>query len=169
MEKGLFIITGPIGSGKTSHCAALASRFRSEGRPLAGLLSPAVFEQGEKIGIDLLNLATSERRRLAIRRTTENTGVLTGKWLFEPAVLEWGNQILREIKVCELLILDELGPLEFNQGLGLLEGMKLIDECKFQQAYVVIRPELLEAALERWPIMEVIDVSAEALPPRDKV
>lgn len=158
MGKKLFIITGPKGSGKSSYCAALASRLRSKRRSLAGLLSPAGFERGEKIGIDLLDLVSNERRPLAIRGTTENEGIFMGEWLFNKTTLDWGNQILHKISESELLILDELGPLEFNQGLGLLEGMKLIDECRFQQAYVVIRPELLEAALGRWSVTEVIDI-----------
>ena len=169
MERTLILITGPIGAGKSNYCAALASRLRSEGRTLAGLLSPAVFAQGEKIAIDLLDLATDERRRLAELGTSAKTDVLIGKWHFDPAVLEWGNQILRHIKACELLFLDELGPLEFDQGSGLLEGMKLIDEGRFQQAYVVIRPHLLDAAHKRWPVTQVIDVSCEASPPRGKV
>jgi nucleoside-triphosphatase len=169
MRKELSIITGPKGAGKSSYCAVLASRLQSKGRSPAGLLSPAVFEQGEKIRIDLLDLVSRERRPLAIHRTTESEGVPTGEWLFNAATLDWGNQILREISECEFLILDELGPLEFNQGLGLMEGMKLIDECRFQRAYVVIRPELLETALERWPLAEVIDVSAEPSPIRKNV
>jgi hypothetical protein len=55
--------------------------------------------------------------------------------------------------------MDELGPLEFEKGIGLIAGLELIDGKMFHQAIVVIRPKLLQPAQYRWPEAEVVDVS----------
>ncbi|MGB4675600.1 MAG: nucleoside-triphosphatase, partial [Aggregatilineales bacterium] len=62
------LVTGDSGAGKTTWCRSLVEAARQRGLRVAGLLSPPVFEQGVKTGIDLLDLTTGERRRLAARR-----------------------------------------------------------------------------------------------------
>lgn len=62
----LFLLTAPSGAGKTTFCAALADRAHLAGWDVAGVLSPPVFEEGEKVGILVRNLRTGETRPLAI-------------------------------------------------------------------------------------------------------
>jgi nucleoside-triphosphatase len=155
----LTLLTGPRGSGKTSWCVRYAAHARKKDLDPGGLLSPALFHDGKKIGIDLLNIATGEQRPLARRCAHPLEGIRLGDWCFNPATLEWGNQILRTLKNRDLILLDELGPLEFEKGTGLIAGLQLIDEMKFYQAIVVIRPELLQPAQNRWSDAEVVDVS----------
>jgi len=50
-----------------------------------------------------------------------------------------------------LLIVDELGPLEFIHAKGWLSGLVALDSFRYRLALVVIRPELMEAAQTRWP------------------
>ena len=75
--------------------------------------------------------------------------------------LEWGNTILESIKSCDLFILDEIGPLEFEHGIGLIAGLDIIDSHKKIPAVVVVRPSLLALADKRWPWAQVLDVSAK--------
>jgi hypothetical protein len=49
------------------------------------------------------------------------------------------------------LVIDELGPLEFNQGKGLVSALTLIDAQRYNLSFVVIRPSLLQLAKTRWP------------------
>ena len=158
--RDLIILTGPRGSGKTSLCARWISSAKANGLDPAGLLSPAVFHQGEKIGIDLLNVATGEQRPLARQCLQTSQGIRLGVWCFKVTTLDWGNQILRTVKDQGLIFLDEMGPLEFEKGTGLVAGFELIDKKVFDQAVVVIRPELLRQAQDRWPEARVLDVSA---------
>ena len=65
----------------------------------------------------------------------------------------------KEIEVGDVIIIDELGPLEFEKGLGLIEGLRLIDEKRFQAVFVVVRPNLLETARTRWPEAKIVDVT----------
>jgi nucleoside-triphosphatase THEP1 len=155
----LLLLTGPRGSGKSTWCSRLISQAREEDLNPGGLLSPAIFHDGKKIGIDLLDITSGNQRSLARRGVKGSQGIRLGDWCFDAATLAWGNQILHTLKGHELILLDELGPLEFEKGLGLVAGLKLIDEKKFQLAVVVIRQELLQTARIRWPNAEVVDVS----------
>ena len=97
-EHVLTLLTAPSGSGKTTSCAEIASLVKGVGLSVGGILCPAVFEGGKKIGIDLLNVASGERRRLGLR--TYNKGETTiGCWQMDESVLAWGNEILASSKM----------------------------------------------------------------------
>lgn len=156
----LTLLTGPRGSGKTTWCVRYVSHAREKGLHPAGLLSPAIFHDGKKIGIDLLDISTGEQRPLARRCPQSSQDIQLGHWCFTASTLDWGNQILNTLHDQDLILLDELGPLEFEKGVGLLAGLQLIDEKRFHQAIVVIRPDLLQPACSRWPEAGVVDVSS---------
>ena len=158
----LFLVTGKRGAGKTTWCLELRRQARAAGVQPLGLISPAVFEQGMKTGIDLIDLASGERRRLAVNRhlalyrLPKQPGLAKRDWLFDPEALAWGNQILEGLQHGELLILDELGPLELLEDEGLTAGMALIDEKRFGLTCVVVRPTLVPTALQLWPWGQVL-------------
>ena len=85
---------------------------------VAGLISPGVFRGGEKITIDALGLKSGNKKRLAELNRAQNTGLDTQRWSFFPKAIACGNQILQETLPCDLLIVDELGPLEFRRAEG---------------------------------------------------
>lgn len=145
------IVTGNIGQGKTTWCQGLIGAARASGLKMGGLLSPPVFEDGVKIGIDLVNLYSNETRRLAVRRTPTNEGVLTHNWAFDPEVLAWGDTILASVPAVDVLVIDELGPLEFERGEGWQHGLSAFDKGDYRIGIVVVRPWLLDTALARWP------------------
>ncbi len=156
-EHELILVTGESGSGKTSWCLELIRQAYANGVEPVGLVSPAVFEQGIKIGIDLIHITTGERRRLAVKRDHASSrslvqpGLVKLHWLFDPTVLAWGNQILKRLQPGELLVLDEMGPLELLENNGLTAGIEQINRRGFKLNCVVVRPALLQNALERWP------------------
>jgi nucleoside-triphosphatase THEP1 len=168
-EHNLILITGSSGSGKTTWCEALVDQAHQMGISAVGLLSPPVYAGDRKIGIDLLDLETQERRRLAWLRTSQEptpAGPATIDWQFDPQVLAWGDNRLRQTDANQkalqnLLILDELGPLEFVRGQGWQSGLRMIDGRGFWLACVVVRPALLPVALARWPWGKTRRVSAE--------
>jgi hypothetical protein len=57
------------------------------GKRRGGLCSPAVFEMGQKIGIDLLDLRTFTRKRLATLKPETSSRLATEHWLFDEAVM----------------------------------------------------------------------------------
>lgn len=168
-EHNLFLITGPSGSGKTTWCEDLVDQARQMGISPVGLISPPMYAGDRKIGIDLLDLQTQERRRLAWLRTSQEStqaGPATIDWQFDPQVLAWGDNRLSQTSAIQkdlhnLLILDELGPLEFVRGQGWQSGLRLVDRRGYRLACVVVRPALLSIALERWPWGKMLRVSTE--------
>ena len=146
----LILISGESGSGKTTWCKEQIAIVQQKGLKVAGVLSPAIFESGEKVGIALINLATGEKRQLAKLRPQLQPEAIIKKWIMDPEVIVWANGCLEKVKTCDLLIIDELGPLEFKTKEGFQKAFSLIEEENYRLAVVVIRPALLLMASERW-------------------
>lgn len=152
----LHLVSGERGSGKTQVCAGLAQLLSLYGHDLAGLISPGVFVDGCKTSIEAYDLRSRQRRRLAERleRASDAAGT-TGNWAFAEDALAWGDAILARATPCDVLIVDELGPLEFEQGRGWLAGLSALDGRAYRLAVATIRPGLLETARRRWPGAQV--------------
>jgi nucleoside-triphosphatase THEP1 len=147
----LIILSGPQGAGKSTWCLQLAEEAASLDFVVAGLISPPIFDNGTKIGIDLVDLASGKCRRLAVRSNEAKDGFRTGQWVLDPGALAWGNQILQATLSCHILILDELGPVELERGRGLVAAFKLIERRQIPLIVAVVRPKLLPIARRRWP------------------
>ena len=147
----LALLTGGRGAGKTRWCEALARSAHEAGLAIAGLLSPAVVIGGEKRAIDLLDLATGERRFLAERARPDLPGTEGLGWRFDLEALAAGNAALERVGACDLLFVDELGPLELGRGSGFTAAFGLLDDRRHGLAIVVVRPALVAAAEARWP------------------
>lgn len=157
----LIIVSGSSGAGKSSWCLQLAEQARSSSLVIGGLISPPVYIDGAKFGIDLVDQLTGERRRLAVRRNGAENGIRTANWLVDPQVLAWGNKQLLNLPPCACVILDELGPLEFTQGQGLMNGLKLIDDHQLPLVVAVIRPKFLPLVRKRWPWGELLVIDSK--------
>lgn len=195
----LLLLTGDSGVGKTAWCQAIYTYARRHNWTVAGLISPPVMANGRKMAIDLQDLRTGQRRRLATRIASPSNpqfpiahptsrmpqissngeaparaqavegdiSITTGQWQFNPRTIRWGNTILSnptvETKTSkpkrpDLVIIDELGPLEFRQHQGLQAGIKLVDAWRSNLICVTIRPSLVGAARMRWPWGHIIQV-----------
>lgn len=159
----LVLVTGRSGCGKTAWCLELVQQAQLAGASPLGVVSPGVFVDGHKVGIDLLEIHTGKRRHLARRRSEATakggSGPHTRAWQFDGGVLDWANRSLDNLAAGDLLIIDELGPLEFLENQGLVSGLKLVDERRYRMACVTVRPLLLATAQERWPWSVVLDRS----------
>ncbi|MDW8070025.1 MAG: nucleoside-triphosphatase [Anaerolineae bacterium] len=157
----IILLTGERGSGKTTVCQRWAYQARVAGWDVAGLLSPAVFDKGRKVAIDAFDLRSGERRRLAWTRTSAASAeaLCTLAWCFDPATVAWGNQVLASATPCDLLIVDELGPLELEHNQGWTAGIAAVNTNCYRQAWVVVRRELLGIAQRLWPTGEVVEVA----------
>jgi nucleoside-triphosphatase THEP1 len=159
-ESKIWIVTGPIQAGKTHFCMCLIGQAQAKGLNLAGVICPPVFIGEKKTAISIEDVKSHTRKTLATARTSKKEGIFTEAWDFDEEVLKWGNQILAETEGSDLLIVDELGPLEFNRGQGWQNGLLAIDKGEFKTAVVVIRPSLVETASNRWPFAKVIEIPA---------
>lgn len=150
----IVVLSGDIGAGKTTWCARLATHVRAQRLHVAGLLSLGVFDAGEKIAIDLLDLSSGEQRRLAVRRSTPDPHSMTRNWQFEPATLAWGDAVLGALNACDLLIIDELGPLELLHNQGWQNAFLLLKKRQYRVACVVVRRALAPIFCERFPVAQ---------------
>lgn len=158
----IVIITGGRGAGKTRLCLRLAERARAYGWRVAGAACPAVFQAGEKTGIAVQDLRSGETRRLAQRLTPGSAAqVRTEGWAFDPDGLDWGNRLFASAAPCDLLVVDELGPLELVRGEGWQAALEALAQGGYCLALVVVRPELLDVLPAAWHIQRVVDLDCQ--------
>jgi nucleoside-triphosphatase THEP1 len=146
----LIILSGPRGTGKTLLLSSVINEVRSVVGDMAGILSLPVEVNGEKNAIDALDIHTGEIRHLAIHNPGVGGALATQQWLFDPDTMQWADGVLARSLPCDLLIVDELGILEFERGQGWQSGLKALDGPGYRLAIAVIRPELLGQARKRW-------------------
>jgi nucleoside-triphosphatase THEP1 len=155
----VILLSGPRGAGKTTVLQKALVTIKTSDTDVAGILSVPVEEAGEKIAIDGIDLRSGISHRLAIRNSGASGQWITRQWQFDADAMQWADHVLEASTPCDLLIIDELGVLEFERAQGWLAGLKAIDNGRFRVAIVVIRPELLEKAQKRWASAEVINIS----------
>lgn len=161
MLKGArFLLSGKREIGKTSLLLKLNEMAKQAGFNVKGVISPGVFVNEQKIGIDLLDLHSNKSIRLAdLNQEGVHSATVTEHWSFHPDGLLLGDDALANSVPCDLLIVDELGPLELERGQGWQNGIKAIDSREYRAAVVVIRPELIAAALAKWPDASVFPLT----------
>ena len=118
--------------------------------------------------INLLDLKTDLQQQMARARRPDEESSFSLNWIFDKDQLNRGNEILKEALPCDLLVIDELGPLELLHGQGWQAGIKVLESRDYRLGLLVIRPELLKEAQKRWPQAEVIlikenDINIKAL------
>lgn len=150
------VITGDRGAGKSQFCLELLERCEKEGLSAGGFISPAVYSEGIKTAFYTMDVRTREQRRCGTR-TTPDRGTV-GCWQMDRSVLKWGNDLLRNSMSCDVLFIDELGPLEFEKGEGYTEAFSVLKNGRYGHAYTVIRPECIEAFRLIRPKFEIITV-----------
>jgi iron complex transport system ATP-binding protein len=159
----LILVTGLSGAGKTTWCTRLVELAREKGLSVSGVLSPSIFRENHKVGIQIVDLHTGEGRQLARLREESAVTVGTPRWAFNDEVVAWANRVLARSERTDLLVMDELGPVEFLQEKGLTAGLALLDSGKYKVACVVIRSSLLPNALQRWPDAVVVKGSTTVI------
>jgi nucleoside-triphosphatase len=155
----VILLVAPSGLGKTTACRRVIELARANGLSVAGLLSLPVFEGEVKTAINLHSIATSQERLLA-RANWPGDGPQVGIWTFEPEVLGWGRNILDSIQECDLLIIDEIGPLEFVEHQGLNNTLDVLRRARAYLSIITLRPSLAEVAREE---LSEIKVSIQIL------
>lgn len=148
------LLTGKRQGGKTTVCERVAKLARGLGYDPAGLLSPALLDKdGLPVAYYALMVSDAEQRFLA-RADGDLGGPRTSRYSFDADVFSWVIARLRAAisRGCDLLIVDEIGPLELKQRQGLApvlsdlpaEGLPLL---------LVVRPELVGQLQKRLSII----------------
>lgn len=158
----LFVITGSRGAGKTTFCDRMVRAARESGWQVAGLISRPEFETEAKgsatsrSAIQLEDLRSGTVRRLAMRSDSPTPG--SKHWKFDDTVMDWGSRVLEASTPCDLLVIDEVGPLELEREAGWQTAFTALKSGQYAIALVVVRPELLGEAMLRWPDANLVEI-----------
>jgi nucleoside-triphosphatase THEP1 len=158
-RRQLFIISGERNVGKSFFCAEIVKAAKRAGFDVAGILSPAVDDGGERRRIDVQDVRSGARKALAYAEAFSGEGPVTEHWHFDDRALSWGNEILGKATPCDVLVVDEIGPLEFRLDKGWKAGITLLDGEDYWLGFVVIRAELVEEIMKRWTMGRAITLT----------
>ncbi|MFB0547144.1 MAG: nucleoside-triphosphatase [Anaerolineae bacterium] len=168
----IVLLTGQAGAGKTAVCQRVVDLARQRGYLCGGLLTPAVLDrEGVKVGIEALDPLSGERWPLA-RTDQDLDGPQVGSYhLSATALKRCLAAIERAAEQCDLLVIDEIGPLELERGEGLVPALDILLGRRALRALVVVRHALLDELCERLSeaeplVFTVNDETREALPER---
>jgi nucleoside-triphosphatase len=138
----ILVLTGPVHGGKTTFLESSLARWSAHGLAPGGFLSVAVTGASGATGYDLLELKSGHRHPY-LRRQGEPGAERIGPFFFVPSTLERAKAIIREADPRELLIVDEVGPLELRGG-GLWPVVREALSRPGMSLLLVVREEILE-------------------------
>lgn len=158
MAAKIVILTGERGAGKSTVCQRAVVLAQSRGLLCGGIITV----RKSRDTLDVVDVRSGETRRLTVGPDVA-TGPVVGPYRFDPATVAWGNDLLRTAQPCDLLIVDELGPLEFERGQGWIAAFDVLRSDGCALALVVVRPWLVERARAELPARsaEVLSVTLE--------
>jgi nucleoside-triphosphatase len=166
----IVLLVGEPGGGKTTVCRRLCALAKEAGFVIAGVVTLPRTVLDEKVGLDVQDVRTGEVRALAESKRPAD-GPDVGDWHFHRSGLDWGADVLRAIRRCDLLVIDELGPLELVRGEGWQVGLRVLRSDVYDLAAVAIRPSLESRIREHLGglqavTLEVTMANRDALPAR---
>lgn len=147
------VLTGPIHIGKTTICQKVIALAGKRGYMVRGILTPLIVaKDGTRLGVDIVDVGTGERRCLA-RTDADLRGPRVGPYSFDPRALAWGQAVVERAVGCgcDLLIIDEIGPLELEKGQGFLVVFPILRAGIFPRTLIVVRETLLGHLQTRLP------------------
>jgi len=139
----ILILTGAVQSGKTRFLAGILAGLDRAKTGASGFLSPAVYESGRLIGYDLAVLGR-EKSAPYIRKVGEPAWERAGPFFFIPEALKDARQTVLESRARDLLVVDEVGPLELGGG-GLWSPLETVLASPGRRCLLVVRAVCLEA------------------------
>jgi nucleoside-triphosphatase THEP1 len=87
---------------------------------------------------------------LASCRPGEIAGLPFGKWMFDTHTLAWGNDLLEHVPPCDVLVIDEIGPLEFDLQHGWTACFQLLLRQTEGIVLATVRPSCLARLQAFW-------------------
>jgi nucleoside-triphosphatase THEP1 len=165
MASNTIILTGERGAGKSTICRETVALAQAKGHVCGGIITLPQ-PDGE---LDVLDVSGGETRRLTLPPDVK-PAIIQGRFRFDPETMGWGNAALAHAAPCQLLVIDELGPLEIEQNRGWTKAFDMLHRGDFAMALAVVRPELIVQAQLRFPstaatVLTVMPENRDGLPP----
>lgn len=127
------MITGEVGSGKTTRIKALSEEYKSKGLNCGGFYSPRILEDGITTGYDLVSIETGVRHPF-LRLAKEGSRPDIGRYVIQDGAIAIGEKLLdpKHLKGISVVFIDEIGKLEYS-GRGWMNAFqKLLDHPEIE-------------------------------------
>jgi nucleoside-triphosphatase THEP1 len=164
-KSNVIIITGEIGSGKTTLISHLADKLKVHGISTSGIIATAVYEGNEKVGCTIASLPAGQQVRLS--QTDEVPGMpRVGRYFFLPSGIEMGIKSLAVdvVKDSEIVLVDEIGAWEL-QGQGWAASLnELIINCSMPMI-ITVRKNFLDLVIDNWMFQNPLIIEARDASP----
>ncbi len=128
----LWVISGARGAGKTTFCNKLIQRAKQD--------------------------QCAEHEPMLRAKINEPDIKYEMEAGFFDDVLAWGNVVFKNSVPCDLLVVDELGPLELEHQLGWVAALEAIHSHAYQVCLLVLRPELVSVFRNQWADFRLIEL-----------
>lgn len=153
----VIILTGERGVGKSTVCRKTVALAQRKGYVCGGVLTLA--RDGVR---EVVDVRSGHHRRLTTGCEGERA-IIQGRFRFDPRTLSWGDDALSQASPCDLLVIDEIGPLEMARGKGWVNAFDVLRAGTYALALLVVRPELIDQARDRLGgcTLEVLTVTRE--------
>ena len=161
----ILVLTGAVHSGKTTFLRELLPSLESLSLPVCGYLSPLVVVEGRAAGYDLFDIKKGQS--IPFLRTEGEAGwQRVGPYFFLPRALEAAAAAILGHRPGEILIVDEVGPMELS-GRGVWPTLKEVLWRPSFNCLLVVRKPLasdLRGKLKNQQV-EVFDIAANSALP----
>jgi nucleoside-triphosphatase THEP1 len=155
LKRPICILSGEEYVGKSTLCKRIIEDGKQRNIFVSGIRSELEIVNNQRKAINSFDIKTGEMMNLAVYSPGWDKEKPERKWKFNIEAMKWGNDVLRRSLPADLLIIDEIGYLEFEKGEGWNECFKLLDSDQFKLALVVIRPELLALVKKRYENLSI--------------
>ena len=146
----VIIVTGVIGTGKTTVCRKLVEMLRSRGYSCGGILT----YKADNENIIVKDIQSGQTEVLAGSSTVYD-GPSTPRYSFNPEGIEFGLRAIDRQSTADVLIVDEIGHLELR-GEGFFQVPELIKSGGIKNCVLVIRQQLLSHFLSELDVVEPV-------------
>ncbi len=150
VKPGIVIITGEVQQGKTTFAENIVNNLKKKDYKIAGFLSVAIHEKGERVGFNLFDIGTSRQIELC-KSTGNERSVKIGRYFFNPKGLEKGFEILKSDNLSgkQLVVIDEIGPLELNDQ-GWCNAIEEICWTNSVPQLWIVRSGIVDKVIKKW-------------------
>ncbi len=140
------VLTGRSGVGKTTTLESIVTSLKEESAPVAGLIQPVRYLDGEKVGFEIRDVQTGKETSFAERVKRENGDYGMG-FRFIDGGRRLAEQALASTPRDAIVVVDELGPLELRGKGHMVALQKAIAKRPPRLLLLVVRRHLIPTFL----------------------
>ena len=160
-KSNVVLITGEIGSGKTTLISGISLRLKASGILTGGIIASAVYENETKTGYKIQDVSTEKEMQLSHINDTEGLARV-GRYFFIPEAIDFGRDALSVERNhnAQIVFIDEIGAWEL-QGQGWASSLnELIINCDMP-LIITVRKSFVDLVIENWMFQNPLVIEAK--------